>query len=367
MHEHPSPVPEASTIWHAAARLPPDVTAALWAYLGGLFDAPHLDELRRAALDVHGVIPGSVAYFSEIDFVSGEVATVSEPPAAGGPAARGAYARHRHQDPVARKLEQSGGHARPLAVSDLMDEITFTASEIYTEFYRPTGQLDQMVIAVPVAHQVATVALTIGREQWGFSDAERVAAGIIQRGLLAAYRALWQQDSARTAGRVTSRLLARSGVEVCVVDRFGERIGLDGQVVASDPAIAEAISNAGRLAANGSRTPGDGPVVLELKVADSQGEPATVQVLASDDGVFWPVVTRRTAARVRVEDLVARGLTTRQAEVMALLLEGRTTGAAALELGISPRTAEKHIHMACRALGAHTRTEALVDLAAGSA
>lgn len=51
-------------------------------------------------------------------------------------------------------------------------------------------------------------------------------------------------------------------------------------------------------------------------------------------------------------------LTARQAEVMRLVLAGRTNDAVARDLGISTRTVAKHLEAAYRRLGVRTRTEA---------
>ena len=359
----------AATVWDAASRLPPAFAAALWAYLPGLFDARDLPSLRTAALDVRHVIPGSNASFTEVDRAGGVVITLGGPPAGDSPQAlASAYARLRHQHPVLAHYDQVAGDLAPLAISDVADEAAFHASELYASVFREAGVRDQLVIPVPLRHELATAALSISRDEWGFTGDEHVAATIIQRALRVTHGTLCQRGSARTARGVTSDLLARSGVQVCVVDRFGEIVGLDGAAVHVDPVTADAISRVARVACatRGSQTAGDSPVLAEFKITDASGEPLALQLLASSDGEFWPVTLRRASSNTCPDRLVERGLTRRQAEVMALLLNGRSTAAAALELGISPRTAEKHIVLACQALGVHTRTDALVALASGA-
>jgi DNA-binding CsgD family transcriptional regulator len=58
----------------------------------------------------------------------------------------------------------------------------------------------------------------------------------------------------------------------------------------------------------------------------------------------------------------ARGcaLTARQAEVLALAATGLKGSAIARRLGVSPRTVDTHLRNAYRALGAGSRTEAVV-------
>jgi len=365
---------ENPTVWEATANLPPVLAAPLWAYVAGLFDAPDLRALRAAALAVGPVIPGSVMHFKEEDLVGGAVLTRSLPEAASAPAVIAAHGRLRHEHPVIDYYERAGSDGRPLAISDLADERSFAMTALYREVYSAFAARDQLVIPVPLRHGRARVALCIGRDDWGFSDAEHVAAEVIQRSLRVTYGSLWRRRSHRAAASVSTELLARSGVQVCVVDRFGVISDTAGRGTL-DPLVVEAITGVGRLAgatdvrgARGSRerTGERGSVLVELKVVDTHGEPVTLQLLDTDDGEFWPVMLKRASSNVRLENLLDRGLTRRQAEVMALLLAGRTTCEAALALSISPRTAEKHIQLACVALGARTRSEALVALASGA-
>lgn len=360
-------------MWEEAANLSPGIAAALFAYLAGLFDATDLPALRRAALAVHHVIPGSAIHFHEIDVTSGARIILSDPPEAGAPQVTAAYARLRHEHPVIACYERDGG-GQPLAISDVADEAAFCSSALFTTVFRDLGVRDQLVIPVRLRRDTSRAKLCVGRSTWGFSDEEHVAAALIQRSLRVTHRSLHHRASAQIAGGVTSDLLARAGVQVCVVDRFGEIIGLDGTGAGTDPVIADAISRIARVAGSTlalerdvARAPrGDGAPVAELKLSDASGEPLSLQLLPSTDGEFWPVMLKRASSNGSLENLIARGLTQRQAEVMSLLLSGRSTAAAALELGISPRTAEKHIVLACRALGVHTRTEALVALASGA-
>ena len=361
-----------ATVWEQTANLPPVLAAPLWAYVAELFDAPNLPALRIAALEIRRVIPGSATHFNEVDLTGTAMVALSDPPAAATPPVIAAYARLRHQHPIVTHPEHPRGGRLPLALSDVVDEGSFTATALYREVYRAIGMRDQLVIPVPLRRGLATVTLSVGREDWGFSEAEHTAAQIIQRSLRVAYGSLSTRRSHQAVAGVSTRLLARSGVHVCVVDRFGE-ISDAAPGVDLDPLVAEAISGIGRLAgttparkADARRTGAHDGVLVELKVTDAHGEPVTLQLLDSADGEFWPVMLKRASSNVRFENLLGRGLTPRQAEVMALLLAGRTTSEAALQLRISPRTAEKHIQLACAALGARTRSEALVALASGA-
>lgn len=66
----------------------------------------------------------------------------------------------------------------------------------------------------------------------------------------------------------------------------------------------------------------------------------------------------RPPADIPLENLQALGLTRRQAEVLSLLATGSTATEAASALGISARTAQKHLERCYRTLGVANRTQA---------
>lgn len=84
--------------------------------------------------------------------------------------------------------------------------------------------------------------------------------------------------------------------------------------------------------------------------------------LASDGG--RPGMTPTPAA---IEALVARGLTTREAEVIRWALAGHASAEVATTLGISLRTVQKHLERAYRKLGVRTRADAASVVAAADA
>jgi DNA-binding CsgD family transcriptional regulator len=66
----------------------------------------------------------------------------------------------------------------------------------------------------------------------------------------------------------------------------------------------------------------------------------------------------RRPAGIPLETLQDLGLTRRQSQILGLLATGSTTTEAASELGISPRTAQKHLEHCYRTLGVDNRTHA---------
>jgi two-component system nitrate/nitrite response regulator NarL len=63
---------------------------------------------------------------------------------------------------------------------------------------------------------------------------------------------------------------------------------------------------------------------------------------------------------LRDENKDFRGLTPREKEVLAAVVEGRTNQEIGFALGVSEKTVEKHIFAILQKLGVHTRVEAAV-------
>ena len=107
---------------------------------------------------------------------------------------------------------------------------------------------------------------------------------------------------------------------------------------------------------------------LMLSVLDD--EPALVEALEIARGLGAEPLTRRVADRMRELGLRVpqgprrrtrenpAGLTARQLEVLALIIEGLTNAEIAERLVVSPRTAEHHVAAVLTKLGAPTRREA---------
>ncbi|RJK98434.1 hypothetical protein D5H78_04110 [Vallicoccus soli] len=85
---------------------------------------------------------------------------------------------------------------------------------------------------------------------------------------------------------------------------------------------------------------------VHVRARPGSGDGRRVLVLADD------------AQRVRAA--AAAGLSARQAQVLALVAGGATAQAAAHRLGLSPRTVQKHLQVAYRALGVGDRLEAVL-------
>jgi DNA-binding NarL/FixJ family response regulator len=97
-------------------------------------------------------------------------------------------------------------------------------------------------------------------------------------------------------------------------------------------------------------------------------EPPTHRTLAGTRIVCQLVETRRAARQRSIVDaelcihqarVDAGLLSERQLEILGLVAEGLVTKEIAGKLWLSPATVRNHVHAVCRALGAHSRIEAV--------
>jgi PAS domain S-box-containing protein len=110
---------------------------------------------------------------------------------------------------------------------------------------------------------------------------------------------------------------------------------------------------------------GKASTIFDLRVLDRRGERVTVRVTSAplrraDEvvGVFGIAIPLEEAAVGGASAL--SDLTPRQLEVLRLLSEGLETQEIAANLGIAEETARNHIRALLRAMGAHSRLEAVV-------
>ena len=93
---------------------------------------------------------------------------------------------------------------------------------------------------------------------------------------------------------------------------------------------------------------GDAPPSRE----DAETEPGYLSVVAEE--------ARRADFQAPPQSLSSLGLTPRQADVLALLLQGKPNKLIARELGVSVETVKDHVAAVLRALGVNSRTQAVL-------
>jgi len=99
-----------------------------------------------------------------------------------------------------------------------------------------------------------------------------------------------------------------------------------------------------------------------VKSVDSEGLARAVRSAAAGKGSFSAEVTRILAAPAERGDDLRQSLTPREAEIAALMAEGRTNAEIATALGVSVFTIKNHVSNVLMKLHVHSRTEAAAFL-----
>ncbi len=338
--------------------------AEIFGLIEALDQAPDIATFRERALAARELIPGDSASFDEVCTSSGSVVIVASDPRLMQPGVVAAYRRLRPGHPVVAHGERTGD-LRSRAISQLVSEEEFRQSPLYRELFADLGVLDQLILPIP--HHVATVGLVISRSSWGFGEAELVLAERLRRLLTIAYRWQLEHEAIRIGVPLTRACAETAGEQVLLSDQHGDVLLPEGTPAELEPGLQSAVSHAVSIALRNPVSSSPDRPLVELTMQLTASEEISLRVLPRRPGSdLLPVVIDRSPAMLRPAELSRHGLTPRQSDVMALILRGETTAGIANELGISPKTVEKHIESAYRALGAQSRTEALLVLLGGS-
>jgi DNA-binding CsgD family transcriptional regulator len=323
----------------AACRRPADLEAALLG-LPSLVGAEYAGagELRRTGGDeTIGVLPQvTQPYVFDADALAD-------------------WAAHHHQHPVLGRRPDG----QVLSYSDFVSAREWRKLGIYSA-YRRLGLRGEL--SVHLAWDARrTAVLTVHRVDRAFGERERALLETLAPHLRAAYARLEQGQEAERWRAALERGLEHAGACVVMADA-------DGQIVAADAGAEEVLgrwfgtrpgaealpAELAGWAAESSRTAPASTFVrsragrrLEVRLASAPGEERLL-VLRE----------RRTGPPDPAELMAALPVTRRQAEVLALLGEGRADAEIAHHLGISVRTVGHHVEHILDRLEVSNRTAA---------
>ncbi len=337
----------------------------------GLAELQELAEFPAwSASALRRLIPCDVASYNAVDPTTQRAAVAVDPADSVFEGGVDALATYIHQNPLVSHYAATGD-GRALRISDFISVRELRRTELYDYVYRHLDLEHQLAITLPAPRNAMdrpgeVIGLTVSRRRRDFSEGERVlleglrdpfAATLARLHELALLRAV-----AAAEGRESSRWLVL--------------VGRDGVVAWTSPAAALGL---GLLL--GERLPLAlcRWVTAERARQDRAGRARFARV---DDGAA-PVTLANVAVRLRprlvrdaypgldalhltlVEELPgpealrSLGLTPRQADVLALALEGQTSAQVAAALGLSVRTVEKHFEALYGRLGAANRAQAV--------
>jgi DNA-binding CsgD family transcriptional regulator len=324
-------------------------------FVGDVHDAQDLDELRGMVLSsLRRMVPADYSSYNEIPSgAAGELFTVAEPEL---PAfAYTAWERHSNTNPLVAHFGRTRD-GRPYRFSDVIDQAELRRMPIYRELYAPLGVEHQIAFVLP-SQPTLLIGVALSRGARDFDDDEQAMLDLVRPHLIQAYRnAQLRERSIGLLETVRAGLDAR-GTAALVVDSSGALLLAtgEGERLAAAVAISPLTTNrplpeplAGALA---------GPDQV-ASVTTRAGETVLVHRVRAPDGATV-LFLERAARALTPATLRGLGLTAREADVLATLARGSSTGEAASELGITPRTVLKHTERIHRKLGVNDRAQAI--------
>ena len=308
------------------------------------------------------LIPVEVAAYAEIDPAAGRVSwNQAASMTLGFAEPERVFARHMGDLPLFKNYRRGDGSATK--ISDFMSQRQFRRTALYNEFYRRAGLDHQISKGLPGEPGLVT-SVSLLRRGRDFSERDRLLLNLLRPHLNQAYR------NAHTFDAMKTELAAlRLGVEaldqgLVILDAAGGVLSMTARArqwirdyfgsSAGDtlPAsLASWVRHVRRSTAGDDAPPPREPLILERP-----GHQLTVRLVPTGDQSV--LLLRRHQTEVAPDTLSALGLSRREAEALAWVMQGKTNAEIATILGTSTRTIHKHLERVFRKLGVETRTAA---------
>ena len=319
-------------------------------------EAASLQDFRACILArLPGLVPSDITSYNEIE-PDGAFVLAMEPMDAWTPERERDFLRLAHEHPLIAHFRATGD-TRPTKISDVLSRRAFRRTELYRAVYGPMGVEYQMAVTLPAAAG-AVVGIALNRDRPDFDERDRALLDVLRPHLGQLRDAAAARERDRAAAALLERAAEADGRAVIALRPDGAvEFASEGAWELLGAGVAGVVP--GRLplplaawAVRRRRRPGaDGPLVLD----GPAGRLVARWIPAAGHGEPDAVILSLERPPPRPEELVGLGLSSRQAEVLALVARGDTNGQVAAALGLSPRTVQKHLEHIFDRLGVRTR------------
>jgi DNA-binding CsgD family transcriptional regulator len=312
------------------------------------------------------LVPADTTVLSEVNPRRGRAAWVVDPPDAPVVQYRQAFEHHIREDPVVGWFARSTDRSA-VKLSDLVTRQQFHRLAVYNEVYRPGRLEHQIAFALATPHPLM-LGITLNRTRRDFSEGDRDGLNLLRPHLVQAYR------NAETLSMIQRDL----GLLVQGVDELSQAliiVGHDGKIRWQSRRALQWLGEyfAWPRGRGSQRLPAplhawlrqtrhrDGSkIVLRPPPPPFAIEREGNRLVATlvGDRTEGLIVLEETRSRAAARDLAPLGLTSREAEVLSWVAQGKTNPEIAQILGLSRRTVDHHLERIYGKLGVETRTAA---------
>jgi DNA-binding CsgD family transcriptional regulator len=304
------------------------------------------------------VVPSELTVYGEIHPAARQFTMVEHPKGIWTEAILEAFRHHLHEHPFARSY-RGGGDGSARQITDVVPAAQWQRTAVYNESFRPAGFDSEMVVWLP-ATRPQEITVAVHRRRSGFTERDRLILDLLRPHFAQArHTAMLLTQMRRAVDAVPHGLVLLDNENRPTVINQPARACLDryfGPRRWSGRRLPEVI----RRWLEHQRMVGEGPVDVPAVV-----DPLRVEADGRSLSIRW--CPGETQALLFEEhrtrpldggDLMALGLTRREAEVLAWVGQGKTNEEIGRILGISVRTVAKHLERMYPRLGVENRTAA---------
>lgn len=313
---------------------------------------------------LHTFIPTSYNSWKEINLHNGQtrITGIFSPDNRQAATLLPVFQRHVSEHPVCNHWRQSGHYAGAWSWSDVARRSDIQRLSLYSEFYRPLGIQQQMMIALE-SKPSHLIYLALNRSHSPFTEQERQLLGLLQPHVTQALhhlRELHQLRSTLTSFETLVNTL-NQGV-LCLsahnrikwastrardyLQRYCDHPPTSTQL--PEPLLAWITTSKGTT---GTYRPLPGPLSMQGRAGQ-----LTVRLMTEKQERY--VFLEETPAQPMFEAFKQAGLTEREAEVLGWVAQGKSNDETAAILKVCSQTVKKHLERIYAGLGVTNRTEA---------
>jgi DNA-binding NarL/FixJ family response regulator len=329
-----------------------DLRSAL-ALVQRLADAGDPDEFAAETMrGLAELVPCDYASYVETNPAAGRALAMTSPREAMFSDAPEALARNLDEHPLIRFYAETG-ELRSLKMSDFLTQRQFRRLRLYDEVFAPADTNYLLTAALPVPRELV-VGFSLHRSRRDFSERDRALVDLLQPHLARAYElallrsVVGSVDEAVARGDPSVVVLALDGSVLWATRDAQRRLLLFGPL--GPDGLPAAVSQ--WLASGAERSLVGSFGRRRVRIDSLGGRPAALHVV-------------ERAVTPSIESLLRMGLSRREAQVLALVVEGCGNAEIARHLSVSPGTVKRHLENIYEKLGVHTRTAAAAAAWAG--
>ncbi len=317
-----------------------------------------LDSFPSTTMQVVKSLISGISYsFNEIDLERDQATGIMDPfDSMPSPALVSVMESVISQHPLITRFASSGDGSAAY-ISDFLDPHTYHGLELYADFYRFLDTEDQVAIQLqsPSRHVIGVI---VNRDRRTFTERDRDVLNALRPFVMHGFRnaeilttfhdsnhASYQQAIWIGANRVISH--ATSGSQTLLDAYFGSErvagIGLPRVLldwVRQQAQLYDPVDNL--------------QIRSPLRVPGPNGT-LSIRFLAGTDGAADLLLLNERRTSLSDQTIASLGLSSRQADVVRLVVQGKTSSEIGELLGIASRTVEKHIETIYEKLGVNTR------------